>query len=171
MDESGEERPSESLGLRELLTDATRYWERRRLVYNVTLVGVVSICVALEGRRLEEAHRSDRVGHLHQRGAGQYRLLRGLCGGCRPAAFLTALGVAEAAMVSTDNGHLFCVRDHLSGVHDVVCSGVWRLTAASTMTPNLFWIAEVPRGRLAIMARPRAGDWLVDEMAAWYAPG
>jgi protein-tyrosine phosphatase len=43
--------------------------------------------------------------------------------------------------------------------------------AASLMTPNLFWIAEVPRGRLAIMARPRAGDWLVDEMAAWYAAG
>jgi hypothetical protein len=43
--------------------------------------------------------------------------------------------------------------------------------AASTMTPNLYWIAEVPRGRLAIMARPRACDWLVDEMAAWYAAG
>jgi protein-tyrosine phosphatase len=31
------------------------------------------------------------------------------------------------------------------------------------MTPNLFWIPGPWRGRLAIAARPRGGDWLEDE--------
>ncbi len=38
------------------------------------------------------------------------------------------------------------------------------------MRPDLYWVA-VPRGRLAIMARPRAGDWLADEMAGLRAAG
>ena len=33
--------------------------------------------------------------------------------------------------------------------------------------PELFWIAGPWRGSLAIAKRPRAGDWLHDEMAAW----
>jgi hypothetical protein len=49
MDERVEERPSESLGLRELLTDAIRYWERRRWVNNAALVVVVLTCFALQG--------------------------------------------------------------------------------------------------------------------------
>lgn len=35
------------------------------------------------------------------------------------------------------------------------------------MQANLFWIPGPWRGRLAIAARPRGGDWLDDEVAAW----
>ncbi len=39
------------------------------------------------------------------------------------------------------------------------------------MTPNLFWIPGPWRGRLAIGARPRGGDWLDDEAAGWRRAG
>jgi protein-tyrosine phosphatase len=39
------------------------------------------------------------------------------------------------------------------------------------MRPDLHWIEIPAPGRLAIMARPRAGDWLVDEIAGWKAAG
>ncbi|MDZ5649400.1 protein-tyrosine phosphatase family protein [Nitrospirillum sp. BR 11828] len=42
------------------------------------------------------------------------------------------------------------------------------------MQPALYWIdlSVLPwTGRLAIMARPRAGDWLEDEIAGWRAEG
>jgi hypothetical protein len=39
------------------------------------------------------------------------------------------------------------------------------------MTSNVYWIAADLGGRLAIMARPRAGDWLEDEVAGWRAAG
>jgi protein-tyrosine phosphatase len=35
------------------------------------------------------------------------------------------------------------------------------------MKPDIYWIDGVPCGRLAIMPRPRAGDWLDDEIAGW----
>lgn len=39
------------------------------------------------------------------------------------------------------------------------------------MRPEVYWI-DLPAGvRLAIMARPRAGDWLDDEVAGWRAEG
>jgi protein-tyrosine phosphatase len=39
------------------------------------------------------------------------------------------------------------------------------------MRPEVYWV-DVPRsGRLAIMPRPRAGDWLDDEIAGWRAAG
>jgi hypothetical protein len=39
------------------------------------------------------------------------------------------------------------------------------------MRPEVYWI-DLPAGaRLAIMARPRAGDWLDDEIAGWKAEG
>lgn len=39
------------------------------------------------------------------------------------------------------------------------------------MRPEVHWI-DLPAGaRLAIMARPRAGDWLDDEVAGWRAEG
>jgi protein-tyrosine phosphatase len=39
------------------------------------------------------------------------------------------------------------------------------------MRPKIHWI-DVPAGaRLAIMPRPRAGDWLEDEVAGWRAEG
>ena len=38
------------------------------------------------------------------------------------------------------------------------------------MTPEIFWI-PVPEGRLAIMGRPRAGDWLSDEIIGWRNTG
>ncbi len=35
------------------------------------------------------------------------------------------------------------------------------------MAPEIFWIREVTAGRLGIMARPRSGEWLSDEVSAW----
>jgi protein-tyrosine phosphatase len=35
------------------------------------------------------------------------------------------------------------------------------------MGADIRWIEGTPAGRLAIMARPRAGDWLRDEIAGW----
>lgn len=39
------------------------------------------------------------------------------------------------------------------------------------MKADLFWIRGPWRGRLAIAARPRGGDWLVDEIGAWRSAG
>ena len=39
------------------------------------------------------------------------------------------------------------------------------------MRPDVYWIDGVPCGRLAIMARPRAGDWLADEILGWRNAG
>jgi hypothetical protein len=39
------------------------------------------------------------------------------------------------------------------------------------MRAELYWIADAPRGRLAIMPRPRAGDWLADELRSWQSSG
>jgi protein-tyrosine phosphatase len=35
------------------------------------------------------------------------------------------------------------------------------------MYSQIYWIDSVETGRLVIMPRPRAGDWLEDEIAAW----
>jgi protein tyrosine phosphatase (PTP) superfamily phosphohydrolase (DUF442 family) len=35
------------------------------------------------------------------------------------------------------------------------------------MRTELYWIESPWRGRLAIMPRPRGGDWLEDEIASW----
>ena len=39
------------------------------------------------------------------------------------------------------------------------------------MTTELFWIAGEWPGRIAVMPRPRGGDWLEDEMRAWRGAG
>ncbi|MGE0667401.1 MAG: protein-tyrosine phosphatase family protein [Sphingomonadales bacterium] len=39
------------------------------------------------------------------------------------------------------------------------------------MHSPIYWIDGVARGRLAIMARPRADDWLEDEIAHWWREG
>jgi len=39
------------------------------------------------------------------------------------------------------------------------------------MNAELYWIEGVRSGRLAIMPRPRAGDWLADELASWQRAG
>ena len=39
------------------------------------------------------------------------------------------------------------------------------------MAPEIYWIPEVVTGRLGLMARPRAGDWLRDEVSAWREAG
>ncbi|HEY1189828.1 MAG TPA: hypothetical protein VGE74_19420 [Gemmata sp.] len=39
------------------------------------------------------------------------------------------------------------------------------------MRAELYPIPECPAGRLAIMPRPRAGDWLEDEAASWRQQG
>lgn len=35
------------------------------------------------------------------------------------------------------------------------------------MTSNIYWITANIKGKLAISARPRGGDWLEDEIQAW----
>jgi protein-tyrosine phosphatase len=35
------------------------------------------------------------------------------------------------------------------------------------MAPRLYWLDETWPGKLALAARPRGGDWLSDEVAAW----
>jgi protein-tyrosine phosphatase len=35
------------------------------------------------------------------------------------------------------------------------------------MVPRIHWIETPLAGRLAIMARPRAGDWIADEVGGW----
>jgi polymorphic toxin system DSP-PTPase phosphatase-like protein len=39
------------------------------------------------------------------------------------------------------------------------------------MRPEIFWIDAALPGRIAIMPRPRAGDWLAEEVAGWRAEG
>lgn len=39
------------------------------------------------------------------------------------------------------------------------------------MKADIYWIPEVSTGRLAVMPRPRAGDWLEDEIRSWRASG
>jgi protein-tyrosine phosphatase len=39
------------------------------------------------------------------------------------------------------------------------------------MRSDIYWIGGVPSGRLAILARPRGGDWLEDEVRAWRDAG
>jgi protein-tyrosine phosphatase len=39
------------------------------------------------------------------------------------------------------------------------------------MTPEIYWVREVTKGRLAIMPRPRSGDWLRDEISGWCNSG
>jgi len=39
------------------------------------------------------------------------------------------------------------------------------------MIPDLFWIQGPWRGRLAVVARPRGGDWLEDDASGWRRAG
>ncbi len=39
------------------------------------------------------------------------------------------------------------------------------------MKTEIYWIPELCFGRLAVMARPRAGDWLEDEIKSWRVSG
>ena len=39
------------------------------------------------------------------------------------------------------------------------------------MHSELYWISDRTPGKLALMARPRAGDWLEDEIVHWLASG
>src|SRR5882757_9117489 len=39
------------------------------------------------------------------------------------------------------------------------------------MRAEIYQIADVPHGRLAIMPRPRAGDWLAGEIDSWRQSG
>ena len=39
------------------------------------------------------------------------------------------------------------------------------------MKPNIYWIPGPWLGKLAILGRPRGGDWLIDEVAGWRDAG
>jgi protein-tyrosine phosphatase len=40
-----------------------------------------------------------------------------------------------------------------------------------SVAAEIFWIPEVTTGRLGIMARPRSGEWLRDEVSGWCNAG
>jgi Dual specificity phosphatase, catalytic domain len=44
-------------------------------------------------------------------------------------------------------------------------------SALNRMKPDLFWIPGPWRGKLAVAARPRGGDWLEDEVSGWREDG
>ncbi len=39
------------------------------------------------------------------------------------------------------------------------------------MSADIYWIEAVTQGRLAILGRPRSGDWLSDEIGGWKTAG
>jgi protein-tyrosine phosphatase len=39
------------------------------------------------------------------------------------------------------------------------------------MTPDIYWIRDIEPYRLAIMPRPRGGEWLTDEITGWSNSG
>jgi protein-tyrosine phosphatase len=39
------------------------------------------------------------------------------------------------------------------------------------MNADIYWVQDTPAGRLAILGRPRALDWLAGEIAAWKVAG
>ena len=39
------------------------------------------------------------------------------------------------------------------------------------MSADIYWIKDAPCGRLAILGRPRAGEWLHEEITDWAANG
>jgi protein-tyrosine phosphatase len=39
------------------------------------------------------------------------------------------------------------------------------------MLAAIYWVPEITTGRLGIMARPRSGDWLRDEVSGWCRAG
>jgi len=39
------------------------------------------------------------------------------------------------------------------------------------MTPDIYWIRDLAPLKLAIMPRPRGGEWLADEVAGWSRAG
>lgn len=43
--------------------------------------------------------------------------------------------------------------------------------APADMLPDLYWVRAVEPLRIALMPRPRAGDWLADEIAGWRRAG
>ncbi len=49
--------------------------------------------------------------------------------------------------------------------------GASGLRVEPPLAGDLYWIECEPPGRLAIAARPRAGDWLEDELRAWVRQG
>ncbi len=55
------------------------------------------------------------------------------------------------------------------------CRSFWKgpghQNRSKKMTPDLSWIPGPWRGRLAIAARPRGGDWLQDEVSGWRQAG
>jgi hypothetical protein len=46
-----------------------------------------------------------------------------------------------------------------------------KIRSAALMSADIYWIADVPWGRLAILGRPRAGEWLHDEITDWASNG
>lgn len=41
----------------------------------------------------------------------------------------------------------------------------------STLRAEIFWVPDLDRARLAVMPRPRGGEWLSDEVASWRRAG
>lgn len=46
-----------------------------------------------------------------------------------------------------------------------------QLEALFRMTPDLYWVGDISPLRLALAPRPRAGEWLEDELTGWRRAG
>lgn len=54
---------------------------------------------------------------------------------------------------------------------DLGCCNSFSNLKENRMKPEVYWIDAPTPGRLPIMPRPRAGDWLEDEIAGWRSEG
>ena len=67
-----------------------------------------------------------------------------------------AMKIARTRMRASGLRHLWLVKNTKRKVGKLVVA-------------EIYWVADVQPLRLGLMARPRAGEWLVDEIAAWRA--
>ena len=54
-----------------------------------------------------------------------------------------------------------------AGVRAALACGGCCPDKARNVRPEIYWVREIEPLRLGIMARPRAGEWLPDEIAGW----
>jgi protein-tyrosine phosphatase len=61
--------------------------------------------------------------------------------------------------------------DPLRSIATVGCRAKYLALSCSTipnmLQPDVYWLRELEGVRLAIMPRPRSGEWLTDEVAGW----
>jgi len=125
--------------LRDYATEAIRYWEPRRLFYNLLLVVVVAMTFWLNLPSSKEAITIDSVLWLFLLAVVTKRcVLRGVCRGCvRPSARVSPT-VASAAVATVCTRKRVCCRSDPLRFDGIVCSGGGRLQISGDMdTANI----------------------------------